>query len=308
MRKMIAYGFCIALCISQWAVAERTIEWSGHTWIVKSHEKPFGPGPNLWSDAQQCVWIDDKNRLHLKIQRIDGQWHCAEIYNAKSLGYGTYIFYVNGQLNMLDSNVVLGMFVHLDDANEIDIEAARWGEDRKYTYLQYVLQPRQDESNIQRTDYRIKKPLTTHLFQWTKKNVLFRSYVGHHKYNFDRLKRKRPFKKWNYVGPHNPEPSTEKVHINLWLYKGEPPSNEFDSEIIINRFEFIPLKKPKQEKKIAKAPAADDQPQEADPPKAQPPAADNEAKDPDKQPNAPEAADASGPDDDLPVEQDSESL
>ena len=299
MRKMIAYIFCITVFAPQWANAERTLDWSGHTWIVKSHEKMFGPGPNMWSDSQRCVWIDDKDRLHLKIERINGRWHCAEIYNAKSLGYGKYLFYVNGQLNMLDSNVVLGMFVHLDDANEIDIEAARWGEDKKYTYLQYVVQPRQDDSNIQRTDYMVKSPLTTHGFIWSEKGVRFRSYVGH------RLKRKKPFKMWDYIGPHNPEPSTEKVHINLWLYKGEPPSNEFDSEIIINKFKFVPLKKPKKQKKVAKGPAAaDDQPKTIDPPE-------DHAADKEKgavKPDAPEAADASGPNDDLPVEQDSKSL
>jgi len=299
MRKVTAYVFCgiaIAVCMAQWAYAETTFNWSGHTWIVKSHEKPFGPGPNLWSDAKQCVWIDDQDRLHLKIERINERWHCAEVYNAKSLGYGKYLFYVNGRLNMLDSNVVLGMFVHLDDANEIDIEAARWGEDRKYTYLQYVVQPRLDQSNIQRTDYIVKPARTTHGFIWSEKGVQFRSYVGH------RIKRKKPFKTWDYIGPHNPKPSTEKVHINLWLYKGEPPSNEYDSEIIIDKFKFIPLKKPKKQKKLVKAPTA-----AADPPKAEAPPADQEPGDADT-PNAPEAADASGPDDNLPLEQDSESL
>ena len=353
MRKVIAYIFCciaVAVCMPQRVYAQTTLDWSGHTWIVKSHEKPFGPGPNLWSDTQQCVWVDDKGRLHLKIERINGKWHCAEVYNAKSLGYGKYLFYINGRLNMLDSNVVLGMFIHLDDANEIDIEAARWGEDRKYTYLQYVVQPRLDKSNIQRTDYTSKAALTTHGFIWSEKGIQFRSYMGH------RLKNKKSFKEWDYIGPHNPKPSTEKVHINLWLYKGEPPSNDFDSEIIINKFKFIPLKKPEKQKQIAKAPVVDDPPKDVDPPQAEAPAADNKLKDADtpnapeaanaaekpatdqeakdadtpdapettantsedpaadneskdaESSNTPEAADASGPDDDLPLEQDSESL
>ena len=37
-----------------------------------------------------------------------------------------------------------------------------------------------------------------------------------------------------------PPTGQENVRINLWLYRGHPPTNRNPVEIIVNRFEFIP--------------------------------------------------------------------
>ncbi len=235
MRKITALA-CLALSVLSNDVWGETVQWSGYEWVVKSSKEPFGPGPNLWSDSQESVWVDGEGRLNLKLRKIGERWHCAEVYSVRSLGYGKYIFYLDSRVDNLDANVVVGMFVHSDDMNEIDIEFSKWSEPRKYTYHQFVLQPRIDDTNIKRSDYRDRTPLSSHLFHWAPTGVSFRSYVGHD------IENKPPHKSWDYVGPNNPRPSTEKVHINLWLYKGEPPTDDHEAILVVEKFVFIPLR------------------------------------------------------------------
>ncbi len=215
------------------AAEERTIEWSGHKWVVKATETPYGPGPNFWSDSEKSVWVDAQGRLNLKVRQINGQWQCAEVYSEKSFGYGKYIFYLDSRVDNLDRNVAVGLFVHGSDRDEIDIEFSKWTRDVKYAYSQYVLQPRVDSSNINRTEYRVLDPRSTHGFSWSRAGVGFRSYVGHD------IAGKKPIKLWNYTGIHNPTPAEEKVHINVWLYQGKPPEDGQETLLVIDRFVFV---------------------------------------------------------------------
>ncbi len=73
----------------------RQIQFSGYTWNVKtSNDQLMGPGPNYFSDSTETVWIDEEERLHLKITQTAGKWICAEVVSEKSFGYGKYVFYL----------------------------------------------------------------------------------------------------------------------------------------------------------------------------------------------------------------------
>ncbi len=240
MRRLAIGVFLTVVClpIGSWA---RTIQWSGYEWEVKAKKQPMGPGPNLWSDSQRSVWVDDRGRLNLKVRKIHDQWHAAEVYMLNTLGHGKYVFYLDSRVDQLDTSVVVGLFIHATDTNEIDIEFSKWGQERKYTYHQFVLQPRIDGSNIKRSDYRSRKPQSTHGFVWSPEGVAFRSYEGHE------IKDKRPYKWWDYTGPNNPPLSNQKVHINLWLYKGQPPTDGNEVLLVIDRFVFVPYSKQEKE-------------------------------------------------------------
>ena len=131
--------------------------------------------------------------------------------------------------------MVAGLFVHSDDQNEIDIEFSKWGQERRYTYHQFVLQPRIDDTNLQRSDWRVKDPRSTHGFIWSSESVRFRSFTDHV------IKGKRAIKRWNYSGLNNPVPNNEKVHINLWLYKGMAPTDGNEAILVVSKFVFIPM-------------------------------------------------------------------
>ena len=101
------------------------LAFAGLTWQRKA-EPQFGPGPNDW--APDLAWVDTQGRLHLKIAKdAAGKWWCAEVTSDKSFGYGEYRFTFAGPFSELDPNVVLGLFIYLDDDHEIDFELTRWG-------------------------------------------------------------------------------------------------------------------------------------------------------------------------------------
>ncbi len=104
----------------------RTIHFANCTWYVKSGY--WGPGPNHFSDSDQSVWVDDQGRLHLKIRQQGTTWYCAEVYTTGFTSYGEHRFLVDGRIDLLDRNIVLGLFTYANDASEIDIEFSRWGD------------------------------------------------------------------------------------------------------------------------------------------------------------------------------------
>ena len=46
---------------------------------------------------------------------------------------------------------------------------------------------------------------------------------------------------WTVSDPRAiPVPQDENIRLNLWLYRGQPPSDAREVEVIIKQFEFIP--------------------------------------------------------------------
>ena len=235
------------------------IDFSGYEWYVrntgKNREGPPNDCVNLFSSKN--VWKDEEGLLHLLIEEREGQWYCAEVFTKEPLGYGKYIFYVVGEIDKLDKNVVFGMFNYLgyeyDKSNEIDIEFAKWGiEDNENS--QFAIQDSDKDCywsflgfklfwykcNIHRFDTKLNGTYSTHIFEWKRESVFFQSLHGHQT-------EKDIIEQWLYEGDDIPQ-QPERVHINLYLFpKYSPneeiidlkPSNGEKVEIIIKKFEFI---------------------------------------------------------------------
>jgi len=219
----------------------KTTRFSNYNWWVKtSRQRRTGPESNYFSDSKENVWVDSEGRLHLKITRRNGKWYGAEVFSEKSFGYGKYIFYLTSRVEELDQNVVLGFFTwdNPPDYNhrEIDIEFSRWGK-QKQKNTQFVIQPWTHPANIHRFDVQLKENYSTHSFDWRRESIFFQSLYGH---------RRTPpnegyiIESWNYAGRSIPRPGNEKTRINLWLSKGNPPSDNRETEVVIEKFEFIP--------------------------------------------------------------------
>jgi hypothetical protein len=222
----------------------RTILFSGHQWTVKdSGSARWGPGPNYFSPSSNNVWVDSQGRLHLKITNSKGKWSCAEVVSKTSFGHGSYRFYLDSAVDRLDRNVVLGLFTWHDTdpsfANrEIDIEFARWGNAADPEQGQYVVQPYDDPGNLVRFTQPQFLAQSTHLFDWRPGRVEFRSLHGH---------RTAPaipgdlIDEWTFADPGQVPPAGgEQARMNLWLFRGAPPSDRRAVEVVVSRFEFIP--------------------------------------------------------------------
>ncbi len=226
----------------------RTINWSGYTWNVKdSSGRKWGPGPNYFSGSNDNVWVDREGRLHLKITKRKNKWYCAEVYNTQTLGYGTYRFFIDGRPDQLDPNITLGLFTYdsiSDDAEannyrEIDIEFAKWGNPNALN-SQYVVQPYTNPSNIERFQTSLNGNRSTHSFKWTPSEITFMSLHGHYSDPPSPLEWYL-IKEWSYNGEDIPDTKNEKADINLWLMEGMAPLDKQEAEIIITKFEFIPM-------------------------------------------------------------------
>lgn len=219
----------------------KTINFSGQEWVVKDSDVPTGPGTNYFSDDPNSVWIDQEGFLHLKIRKLNGIWHCAEIVSKKTLGYGKYEFIIGSDLSRLDRNVVLGLFTW-DDQNkhnhrEIDIEFAKWGSQTTNYNAQYVVQPHNLRNNRFRYNAGSFVGETTHSFNWTRDSVNFKSAYGSTMSDSGNM---AVINRWTNKGRDIPPSRFEKIRINLWLLTGKKPVDEKETEIIIKAFNFIP--------------------------------------------------------------------
>ncbi len=223
--------------------AGREIEFSGYRWWVKeTHESKAGPGPNWFSGSTDNVRVDDQGRLHLRITRVGDQWHCAEIVSLRSFGYGTYRVYVDTPAEVVDLNAILGLFTWSDSPEythrEIDVEISKWSDPEDSDNAQFVVQPWTTPGNLERYKVPEDEPNTTHCFEWKPKRIRFVSYGNH--YVDDRTGNKK-CDSWSFSGSSVPQAGDENFRMNLWLNEGRAPSDGEGMEVVISRFEFIPL-------------------------------------------------------------------
>ncbi|MHC4649083.1 MAG: hypothetical protein ACYTBJ_26830, partial [Planctomycetota bacterium] len=111
---------------------QREITFAGYNWMVKdSGCGTLDPGSNYFSHSEENVRVDDEGRLHLRIDHRCDKWFCSEVVLDASPGFGTYVFVTEGRVDLLDPNIVLGLFTWDTNApqynyREIDIEFSRW--------------------------------------------------------------------------------------------------------------------------------------------------------------------------------------
>lgn len=247
MKTFVACFMIVCMLGTPGIAQARTIEFSEHVWEVKTSDKNKdgvyeeeerrGPGPNYFSDSPENVWIDGQG-LHLKITYRNEKWYCAEIFSQESLGYGTYRFYVGSRIDQLNENVVAGLFTYETDTREIDIEFAKWGE-LANDNSQFVVQPYDPDvtpGNIHRFNIELNGTHSTHSFDWKLDRIFFQSAHGH----YEVPPATHIIDSWRYDGPDVPPAGNERVHLNLWLFQGEPPTDGQEIEVVITKFEFIP--------------------------------------------------------------------
>jgi len=242
--KVLTFGMAMALALVDLGTASaKTLHFSGYDWTVRPSGTGQGPGPNNWDENN--AWVDTSGRLHLALTQSNGKWYCGEVYTPFRLGFGIYQFQVTGQLDQLDPNVVLGLFnyptpdVGPDGTNEIDIEFSRWG-NPKANMLNYTVWP--VKAALGKTSQTFPLSLGTattsiHRFQWASSKVVFQSLAGSTDTPTTQLAT------WTFQPKRAQFAISQKtmpVHMNLWAFNGQPPSNGLPVEVIIDSFTFTP--------------------------------------------------------------------
>lgn len=268
----LSWILCLAFCTCVSAAASaRTINWSGYNWWVRtSGNAPQGPGPNIFSDSAENVFVDSGGNLHLKIRKGgDGKWLASEIDLNQSLSYGTYEWQVSSRYDLYPTNVVGGLFTYLspesvasqtggavgngvaDTAHEIDIEFTKaWGNGHLYftTHDGDVPAPSKNYYQPLNGDF------TTHRFTWEPNRITWESYHGHVAGNPNPpnpITEQRPgagnglAAKHVYTGAVVPRDLNEIPIINFWVFGNNPsvdgPTGGAEQEMIVRSFSYTPL-------------------------------------------------------------------
>jgi hypothetical protein len=220
------------------ALPERVISFSGYQWTVRNVAGKQGPGPNYFGDYS--AFVDDQGFLHLWIRKdkLTGQWQCAEITSQQSFEYGSYQFVVEGAIDKFDKNLVLGLFNYSgnDGLDEMDIEIARWGND-SFPNLNYTIWPAKKEFKNSSTvrEFSLQSKLSTHFFRRNADTVYCASFNGISTNPKD-LIFSSTFTSPTTSISHMAMP----VHINFWLFKGEPVASGENVEVVIRSFKYVP--------------------------------------------------------------------
>jgi hypothetical protein len=214
------------------------VVFAGHTLRVRT-ASAAGPGPNDW-DANN-VWVDDRGYLHLKIAFRGNRWNCGEVVSMNTFGFGTYRFVVVGRPELFDPNVVAGLFMYSgpDGSNELDIEFTNWGgaqaERGNWGVYPAVLRP---PPATQRFHFVGASSSSTHVYAWSSAQVVFQYYN-----TYAPQRDIAPTATWTYAPPDSvtriPQ-SPLPLHINLWLFRGMPPTDRQEVELVIADFSFTP--------------------------------------------------------------------
>lgn len=217
-----------------------SIQFSGYTFGVKTTGNAptdqFDPGPNFWSNDPSVIHVASDG-LHLKINQIDSEWQCAEVYLLQSLGYGTYTVQVSSPLDQLDLNTVAApLFLYAAPNQELDSEySGTGGLIPTPDNAQFVVQPYTVAGNIVRYVQPSTSQFTVQI-EWRSDHATFKAWNGW-------SSAPAPadlINQWTYTGGNIPPVGQERVHINLWLLNGAAPVNGTGDELTIKSFAFEP--------------------------------------------------------------------
>jgi len=211
-------------------------KFGGLQWHARTEGKS-GPGPNVWSACN--AWLDSAG-MHLRLSQVNGVWTSAEVYTSDVLGYGRFEFEVTTRVDTLDRNVVLGMFTYpggaLDGLHEIDIEVSKFGAAAAgANNLGYHVYPAAALTTTQgHCGLTWDSPVqgSVHRFLWSPSQVVFQSFATK-----SVAASTVPYRAWTFAptGAFTISSGAWPLHLNLWLYNGNAPTNGAPVEIVIGK-------------------------------------------------------------------------
>jgi len=176
------------------------------------------------------------------------------------MGYGIYTFVIEGDLESLPANSVVGLFTWDDNTlvtqgnSEVDIEIARWGDPSVSDVLLYSTQPVwfggyfPERTNVVNHAPGELNGITSHRIEWTDSIITWTSWEG-------RADGSNQIGNWTFdlnnpprvkvEGSISSDPiiipapgNTTHARINFWMFNGGPTSDNQEHEIIIRNFSY----------------------------------------------------------------------
>jgi hypothetical protein len=213
----------------------RVIDFAGYKWTVTANSAgaQIYPGPCIFSDSANNVWVYGYGYLHLAITNSGGNWYCGEVVAQRVSGYGQFNFELGSQVSNLDPNVDLGLFTWDDidashSSREIDIEFCKTvcGYANDGNNAQFVVQPYMESGHLMRFQFP-SDASSSQSFNWRREAVDFLSLGAEQQVVSS-------FSVTNDV----PRQGAQNIRINLWTSENTPPAGPV--EVIIRGVKFTP--------------------------------------------------------------------
>jgi hypothetical protein len=238
-RRVAAATLAVAFSVASPAQAA-ALKWKGYDWSLTDGGMAgvaAGSGANVSIDANDC--------LHLKIVKNGSTWTASEMFTTQKLGFGTYQWQIEGPVDVLDKQVVLGLFpygpaagIGVDGTNEIDIEFSRWGQANGVN-ADFTDYPNSGNT-IGEMSFKFSLnggTSSTARFVWNNSSIESSILEGYQPLASET----GLINRWLYAPPNpgtNIPQQAMPLGMNLWCFEA-PPSDGQNVEIVIRDFQFV---------------------------------------------------------------------
>jgi len=213
--------------------AWKPLRFSGYDWEVRTIASDRGGMNNPYSGDN--AFIDASGALHLRITKTDGKWVCAELRTTRSLGYGSYVLTVR-DTSHLEPASVFSMITWDDNGDphyrEMDIEISRWGDAANKSDAQFGVQPFYVPGNLAR--FTAPVGTLTHVLRWESGLARFKTVRG----SSDQPGAPVIFQHDFTSGV--PAVGNSIIYINLYVIASEKSPLEKETEVVVEKFAFLP--------------------------------------------------------------------
>lgn len=212
----------------------KPLHFSGYDWRVRTVAADAG-GVNRLYDPDN-VWTDASGALHMRIRKKSGNWTCAQVVLARSLGYGTYVV-VTSDASQLEPAVVLSMETFDESAGdqnyrEMGVEISRWGDATAQNNIQYDVQPFYVSGNI--VPFKAPPGMLTNSLHWEPGSVSFQTSRGSSRYG-------RGSDVYQHVFASGiPSPGNELFQFTLYIVARAKNPLQKETEVVVEKFEYLP--------------------------------------------------------------------
>jgi hypothetical protein len=210
--------------------SSKKLSFDGYQWEVSSIANNHGGTTNFYEPPN--VFTDGSGFLHLRIAKRGQQWTSAQVKLLRSLGYGSYRFVVR-DVSHLEPAAALSLYTWDDigPPREMDIEVSRWGElaDKN---AQFVIQPYVVPANTVR--FTAPPGTLTYSFDWQPGWAAFKTLRGSVSNSAAAPVAQHVFTSGV------PSVGNESVHMSLFVFDNRHNPLRRETEVIIEKFEFLP--------------------------------------------------------------------
>lgn len=212
----------------------KTLQFSGYEWNIRTIAADRGGLNNLYDGDN--AWTDSTGALHLRINKKNGRWACAEIELTRSLGYGTYIVVVRDTTH-LEPAAVLSLNTFDDwggdqHYRELDFEFGRWGDASTKNNAQYGIQPFFVPGNV--APFTIPAGTFSHSMLWESGRASFRTVRGSSMDPGAKAVAEHVFTSGV------PTPGQEKFQMLFYVVASEKSPLQKENEVVVEKFAYLP--------------------------------------------------------------------